>query len=219
MSYLSRMNLHPRRRGTTELLGNPWKMHAAVMSCFPPELTGDDSHRVLWRIDRSEHAISLIIVSRDQPSFIHLQEQAGWENQSSWDSVRYDPFLNRMQEGDIYRFRLTANPSKTIRTDNGERKQVGLLTLADQTKWLTERTEEKGFSITSPGPDEDPMFQVTKKGLQRFRRGQRTVTLATAQYDGILRVTDPNQLRKTLTDGIGRAKGFGMGLLTLAPAR
>ena len=218
MSYLSRMRLHPRRRGTTELLANPWKMHAAVMSCFPPEFTDESTNRVLWRIDRSEHSISLYMVSRDKPSFTHLQEQAGWENQPSWDTARYDPLLNRIRTGATYRFRLTANPSKTIRTEAGERKQAGLLSAADQTKWLTERAEKNGFSVSDPESSDSPAFQITSKGLLRFNRGRRTVTLARAQYDGVLTVTDPDQLRRALVDGIGRAKGFGMGLLTLAPA-
>ncbi|MCK7638515.1 type I-E CRISPR-associated protein Cas6/Cse3/CasE [Corynebacterium sp. P7202] len=222
MSYLSRMNLHPRRRGTTDLLNNPWKMHAAVMSCFPPDLTSDGNHRVLWRIDRSDHAISLLIVSRDQPSFTHLQEQAGWENQTSWETARYDPFLNRIQTGSSYRFRLTANSSTTLRTENRGRKQLGILDAKGQQEWLIKRAEKRGFSVSIPDPGADPdvkpTFQVTNSALRRFHREQRTVTLATAQYDGILTVTDADQLRKTLTDGIGRAKGFGMGLLTLAPA-
>ena len=217
MSYLSRMHLHPRRRGTTELLTNPWKMHAAVMSCFPPEFTGSPASRVLWRIDRSEHSVGLYIVSRDRPSFIHLQEQAGWENQTSWETARYDPLLSRIQEGATYRFRLTANSSKTIRTPAGERKQAGLLSTEDQTKWLTERAMKNGFSVSDPDSPDSPAFQITSKGLLRFNRGQRTITLARAQYDGLLTVTDPDQLRRALVDGIGRAKGFGMGLLTLAP--
>lgn len=50
-----------------------------------------------------------------------------------------------------------------------------------------------------------------------FRRGQSRVTLTSAAYEGRLTVSDPNLLRKSLTHGIGRGKGYGCGLLTLAP--
>jgi CRISPR system Cascade subunit CasE len=38
-----------------------------------------------------------------------------------------------------------------------------------------------------------------------------------ATYDGILTVTDPALLRRALCHGVGRAKAYGCGLLTLAP--
>lgn len=53
----------------------------------------------------------------------------------------------------------------------------------------------------------------------RFDRQGKTVTLVTATFESQLRVTDPGALRHTLTHGIGPAKGYGCGLLTLAPLR
>lgn len=43
------------------------------------------------------------------------------------------------------------------------------------------------------------------------------VKVVTVTYDGHLTVTDPHALRRTLTQGIGRAKAYGCGLMTLAP--
>jgi CRISPR system Cascade subunit CasE len=45
---------------------------------------------------------------------------------------------------------------------------------------------------------------------------RRDVHLRTATYDGLLDVTDPDALRRTLTGGIGHGKAYGCGLLTLA---
>ena len=50
-----------------------------------------------------------------------------------------------------------------------------------------------------------------------FTRQGSTVTLTSAVYDGVLVVDDPELLRTALLDGIGRAKGYGFGLLTLVP--
>lgn len=45
---------------------------------------------------------------------------------------------------------------------------------------------------------------------------RRRVKIVTATYDGRLLVTDPDALRVVLTAGIGKAKAYGCGLLTLA---
>jgi CRISPR system Cascade subunit CasE len=38
-------------------------------------------------------------------------------------------------------------------------------------------------------------------------------------FEGRLLITDPDALRAALVTGIGPAKGYGCGLLTLAPVR
>ncbi|WP_258184643.1 MULTISPECIES: type I-E CRISPR-associated protein Cas6/Cse3/CasE [unclassified Bifidobacterium] len=43
------------------------------------------------------------------------------------------------------------------------------------------------------------------------------MTLASATFDGVLVVDDPDLLRHALVEGIGRAKGYGFGLMTLVP--
>jgi CRISPR system Cascade subunit CasE len=53
--------------------------------------------------------------------------------------------------------------------------------------------------------------------VDRFRRQHATVTLTRATFEGQLVVADPHALRKTLTAGLGSAKAYGCGLLTLAP--
>ena len=49
--YLSRMYLNPQRRQGRALLASPQKMHAAVLSSFPP-IPVENDERVLWRLDR-----------------------------------------------------------------------------------------------------------------------------------------------------------------------
>lgn len=38
-----------------------------------------------------------------------------------------------------------------------------------------------------------------------------------AQFDGALQIEDPERLRTALTAGMGRAKAYGCGLMTLRP--
>ncbi|MBB1247270.1 type I-E CRISPR-associated protein Cas6/Cse3/CasE, partial [Streptomyces durbertensis] len=46
---------------------------------------------------------------------------------------------------------------------------------------------------------------------------RQPVRLVTVTYDGRLKVTDPDALRRTLTQGLGKARAYGCGLMTLAP--
>ncbi|MFC6987127.1 type I-E CRISPR-associated protein Cas6/Cse3/CasE [Streptomyces cirratus] len=103
-------------------------------------------------------------------------------------------------------------------------------TARQQLDWLLERTERHGFTIPAinesapaPGLGEPgtpaPAVTLTARDVLRFRKGSTgpQVTLSTATYQGRLQVTDPDTLRHTLLNGIGPAKAYGQGLLTLAP--
>ena len=92
---------------------------------------------------------------------------------------------------------------------------------------MLKKAPANGFEIptfmTSSDPETDPesAFQVTRRQVLSFSRqdheGRRgRVTLTQAEYEGVLVVTDKDLLINTLKAGIGRAKGYGCGLLTLA---
>ena len=79
------------------------------------------------------------------------------------------------------------------------------------------RAGKHGFTIPDTAGKE-PDVAVNGRRTWRFTRQGQTFTLATATYEGRLEVTDPLMLRQALTHGIGPAKGYGCGLLTLARA-
>ncbi|MDT0385955.1 type I-E CRISPR-associated protein Cas6/Cse3/CasE [Streptomyces dubilierae] len=113
--------------------------------------------------------------------------------------------------------------------------RVAHRTAAQQLQWLLDRCERHGFSIfdatatpAAPGLHTEhqdlsagPAVTVVSRDMLRFRKrpdGPRR-TLSTATFEGRLRVTDLDTLRASLLGGIGPAKGYGQGLLTLAPLR
>ncbi|MEU0738734.1 type I-E CRISPR-associated protein Cas6/Cse3/CasE [Streptomyces sp. NPDC006134] len=121
-------------------------------------------------------------------------------------------------------------------TDASERRRgfrVAHRTAAQQLTWLLTRAERHGFTIptTDTGPGialgtgtdvpagPAPAVSLIARDTLRFRKGKDgpRVTLSTATFQGRLRVTDPEALRAALLGGIGPAKGYGQGLLTLAP--
>ncbi|MCG2803615.1 MAG: type I-E CRISPR-associated protein Cas6/Cse3/CasE [Cellulomonas sp.] len=227
--YLSRIQLNPRRREARWLLGSPQRVHAAVLQSFPDPPTGDRSGepRVLWRLDHDHDRVLLYVVSPDQPDFAHLAEQAGWPTTERGTVKRYEPLLDRLELGQRWAFRLTANPTQYLRRpDQARAQRVGHVTVGYQELWLQERAAALGFRIAGA---QSPELVVTRRAVESFTRrdpsfgdraaSRRTVTLAVAQFDGALEVTDPQALRTALVVGIGPAKAYGCGLLTLAPLR
>ncbi|WP_016906473.1 type I-E CRISPR-associated protein Cas6/Cse3/CasE [Streptomyces xiaopingdaonensis] len=245
--YLTRFRVNAARSGARYLLSSPQRLHAAVLAGFPClPADPADRPRILWRLDhRTRTDVQLYVVSPDRPDLTHLVEQAGWPaltepDAPGWESRHYRPFLGRLAKGDHWAFRLTANPVHSIRRQEGEpTKRTAHVTARHQLGWLLGQQARHGFELL-PGvaPDaEDPLhrYAATVHGRRdlAFRKrpddptprtnpkdgGRRggAVTLVTVAFSGRLEVTDPDALRNALTQGIGRGKAYGCGLLTLAP--
>ncbi|WP_225844913.1 type I-E CRISPR-associated protein Cas6/Cse3/CasE [Streptomyces sp. HPF1205] len=229
--FLTRFRINTARREGRELLGSPHRMHAAVAMSFPDLPSRDgDGPRVLWRVDRNSSAeVLLFLVSPGRPDLTHLVEQAGWpaSQTAGWQTYDYSPFLGRLTEGSTWAFRLTANPVHAIRRKEGEpTKRTAHITPRHQAAWLLAKQESAGFAVVETPADkrvlqhgDEHQLVVRDQRALRFAKAseQRTVTLTTVTYDGLLRVTDPAALRRTLTQGLGKAKAYGCGLMTLAP--
>lgn len=216
--FMTRIPLNRRRRGAVKLLGNRHAMHAAVMSAFPPGTATDTAEgRVLWRVDTRGEATELLIVSPAKPCLAHVVEQAGWTG-SEWETREYADFLARLSENREYLFRFTGNPTHRMTTAAGRKQIVGHVTNEHQRSWFLEKIAQHGFVVASGSSDVGGEELVLReRDTAVFSRQSRRVTLVTAAFEGRLRVTDVELARHALTHGIGRAKGYGCGLLTLMP--
>lgn len=213
--FLTRFQFNPQRRGAQKLLASPHALHAAVLSGFAEE-SESETGRVLWRLDSLGLRAILYIVSPDAPDLTHLVEQAGWPTTQTWVTKPYAPLLDQLEPGDRFAFRLTANPIHNVRQETGTRgKPIGHVTVAEQEKWLLARQERSGFEVTHTAKG-DSTLSVSDRRALSFRRGAAQVTLTVATYQGILQITDADQFRRVLVNGLGRAKGYGCGLLTIA---
>lgn len=218
--YLTRFEINTARRGARTLLSSPQNVHAAVLSAFPSGTAEPGEHgRLLWRIDAIGPATHLYLVSPDKPDLTHLVEVAGWPSTQGWVTKDYDALLDRLTTADRWAFRLRANPTRSGRktSESPTTQRFGHLTAAQQLTWLTSRAQKAGFEIPI-GHLEQPQAAVVQRDVLRFDRRGSQVTLATATYEGTLIVRDPAAVRRTLTHGLGPAKGYGCGLLTLARA-
>jgi CRISPR system Cascade subunit CasE len=73
-------------------------------------------------------------------------------------------------------------------------------------KWLNDRASESGFRILES--------QVQSYSREIFQRKGESVTIGMVDFHGVLNVADPDKfLSDCLFKGIGRAKGFGCGLM------
>lgn len=219
MTYLTQMRINPARRGAARLMASPQAMHAAVLAGYALE----DAGRVLWRIDHTNrHQVTLYVVGPHEPDFTHLVEQAGWPTTEAWRTTDYAPFLSRLQAGQVWRYRLTANPVRVEPPAEGAKRGVVRphVTVAQQEAWLRTKAADWGLE---PLPEEQGGVVVQEKGREAFSKkgeegGRRRVTLARTTFVGVCQVTQADVLRASLVAGMGRAKAYGCGLMTLAPA-
>jgi CRISPR system Cascade subunit CasE len=207
--FLSRIELDAQRRDTLRALSTPQVMHAAVESCFP--LSPQGNVRKLWRVDRLGSSLFLLVLSLEAPLFPDFAAQFCPPGVSG-ETKAYAPLLARVAKGQVWRFRLAANPTHREKRDGDRGKVFGHVTVAYQKEWLSKKALSHGFA-----PDAD--FDVVRHERLRFRREGRFVTLDTATFEGALRVTDEDVFKDALLHGIGRAKAYGCGLLTIAAVR
>lgn len=161
-----------------------------------------------------------------------------------WQTRSYAPLLDRLEKEQRWGFRLTANPVHHIRrTDDEPIKRTAHQTPHHQMGWLldSKRQERGGFRILEKPKDKRLLpggtahggsehhgdrYELTvrdhrshafdKSRAVGARRG-KPVSLVTATFEGRLEVIDPELMRRTLTQGLGKAKAYGCGLMTLAP--
>jgi len=120
------------------------------------------------------------------------------------EEPRLTSYMPRFAVGQILAFRLRCNP-----TVKRQGNRCALRTETERMTWLERKAEKGGFVVCRADIKAlDPITTCTAKA--------QTVTLNSVQYDGLLRVVDPDRFRETLEGGIGSAKGFGFGMLSLA---
>lgn len=174
----------------------------------------------LFRIDPQSLGRAVILVqSAIEPNWDYAFHNACGLLASAPQIREYNP---EFKSGQPAFFRLMANPTRRLSrnsiglngepvTENwvGKRVPVANEQLA---QWLIRRIEpwaqiEEDKLVIQPG------YISVSKNEQGFKEQFRS-----ARYDGTLKITDPKQCFAALQSGIGSAKAFGFGLLSIAPA-
>jgi CRISPR system Cascade subunit CasE len=236
MPYLSRVYMNPLRTSAQRLLSNPHRMHAAVLGGLSRQPVAE---RVLWRLETAAHRATLLVLTQSTPSWEHLIEQAGWTaaDEPQAEIRSYEPLLARIERDREFRFRLRVNPvSSTMHPQKpseahrrqldpaGRRRGVRVAhrTAAHQLTWLMERVDKWGFTMPSTADGRDDVRVQERNRLVFVKNGTaggRRVVIQTATFEGRLRIEDPDRARSRLLEGVGAARAYGCGLITLAPVR
>jgi CRISPR system Cascade subunit CasE len=107
------------------------------------------------------------------------------------------------------RYRITANPI-TLQPHPANPAKTRRIALngPDATAWWSRHATRAGLTVHS-----------ADAAVRAFRRRDPTGPChSLIQFDGLATIADADRLRHALTRGIGKAKAYGAGLLTLAPA-
>ncbi len=217
--YLSRLLLNPYSRQVQSETADPYNLHRTLMQAFDSKRKDAD---VLHRLEVHPRngQIMLLVQSQLEPDWLYLQDSVYLLPSDPFDPLpnpAVRPLNFKLKDGQILRFRLVANPS--FKKDG---KRHAYYKEKDQRRWLETKgtgcVEKKrpslGFQILE--------MDVQKDGNQygRIQRDEikHKVTIHTVQYDGRLQITDTATFTTALQKGIGPAKAFGCGLLSLAPA-
>jgi CRISPR system Cascade subunit CasE len=247
--YLSRLLLNPHSRRVMAEMAHPYEMHRTFMRAFPEaadetKRKARDEFGVLFRaeVDEPRGLVKVYVQSSIEPKWSFLDEleaylctDAGMPRYEHKDIM---PALCKVRAGQVLSFRLRANPTARVakQGDPMKGKRVALAREDEQIEWLI----RKGQAGTEGAPGafellmkkvEDgsgearliPCVRVCPEGKKAGRkreaaRGHAT-THASVLFDGLLRVTDTDAFLGTLARGIGPAKAFGFGLLSVAPVQ
>lgn len=198
-----------------------------------------EQHQALWKLftvardERTDRAEFLFRAELKDglPVFYVLSKRQPQDQNALWnvESKIYKPDI---QAGDRLAFKLRVNPTVARPAAKGEnskrhdvvmdaKKRMNWKELPEESRpslaqvayeagacWLRDREERLGCSIDSHNLHVD--------GYQTWRqRSRKNIELATLDFEGVLTITDRTRFLDVLVHGVGRAKGFGCGLMLI----
>jgi CRISPR system Cascade subunit CasE len=165
---------------------------------------------------------------RNTPAYYIVSKRQPVDNDHLWkiETKDYAPVLTT---GQRFAFLLRVNP---VITRNGrrhdvvmhEKHEINYKKMDRKTrpssqemvekagiKWIQSRAEFSGFSLDDTAIRIDG-YQPHTSGR---KRGSKEIRYSTMDFRGILTITDPEAFKKTIMQGIGKAKAFGCGLMLI----
>ena len=208
--YLSQLILNPRSRDARRDSADDYQMHSTLCRLFT-DAPKDEKERVLFRIEHytADGLVRVLVQSYRAPDFSKLP--TGYCNTPPQTRHDYGEKLHALTPGQTMRFRLRANP--TIKQKG---KRLGLREPAEQQAWLERKLREAGAELLECRFMPHEVTQARKHKVDD-ETAPRQIHLGVV-FEGALRVTNPEDFRKHIEAGLGSAKGYGFGLLSLAPA-
>jgi len=239
--FLSQLEINPRSRDAQRDLADPYQMHRTLCRAFGSKAELEAA-RLLYRVDVLQNGATVVLVqTKTAPDWSTLPSNYCLE---APPTKEWQP---RLSDDQTLSFRLRANPTvcKDGKRRGLYDEHAQLMWLARKAEACgfslpQEEVEIEGKLVRRPAvqvvPEGETMTEKRENGCAvQFRRvdtiaGQhaketgkatgetKRALFSAARFDGILQVTDSNKLKETLENGIGPAKAFGFGLLSLRRA-
>lgn len=196
--YLSKVKINSKT-------GNPYDWHRILWTLFTEHQP--DDREFLFRVEQEwrSSGVDVLLQSNRPPG-------DGNPDVRVLASRDYHP---KLQQDQILRFRLVGNPIKTIKDERGRKNSRGEI----KTCRVPLVQEEQQLAWLNRKLDGAALIESAIVGSRRtiyFRKGGKAGKILAVTFDGILRITDSAKFLITLQNGIGPAKGFGCGLLSIA---
>lgn len=189
-----------RRRSTMMVIGNDEALHGLVYSGFP-----EVKNRVMYRLDKDKAGLYLTVRSSGVPDYTNVIEEYGWPRLPYEEQVSTSTVRTEYDEGDSLSFVLRA---KTVHRNKG--REAPIYGHDRLVQWLMNRSHVHGFRLVSVAVLGTGCMNVVKR---------RHVSMPWTDYAGRLVVEDADGFAQTLSEGLGRGKAYGMGLLMITGSK
>ncbi len=207
-AWLTQIVLNQRHAGVAEQITDANRLHQELMLLAPDGL-GESPRKavgLLYRLEETPAGVKILVQTRVRPKIDRLTD--GFATTVTTRDLA--PLLKNLSAGDHVRYRITANPTQRVGNSTTDPRKKGKLTVLAGERgelwWLT-RATANGLHP----------FSVTQSRLPDIHAGK--TRHAATRFDGVGIVTDADRLRQAVLDGIGRAKSYGCGLISLGPAQ
>lgn len=215
--YLSELLLNPRSAEARRDSATPYELHRTLARAFSTEADTDyrTQHGVLFRMEPLAHRqarLTVLVQSASAPDWNQLPAGYALSVQTKSLSWSFTP-------SQLLRFRLVANPTKKERrAGQPQGRRIALPDYVSQESDLPEPTPAQAWLRRKGQLHGFEVVWATSDGFWQGQGGARKQALPFygVRFDGILRVLEPEKLQLAWQEGIGSAKAFGFGLLSLA---
>lgn len=213
--WLVRVEVNPRcHRVWSRGMLDGRALHRDVMR-LAPEALGSRPRKaadVLFRAEQSPSGLRILAQLTTPPRADNLDPEFAVSAQTR----DVGDMLASVSAGTRLRYRIDANPTKRLGNSAGDRKgQLVALHHADAENWWHRRAAESGLELLSTIAQIMPDI-LGSRTRDRDRR-EYVTRHAVTRFEGVAVVVDPERVRAAVTDGIGRARSYGCGLLSVAP--
>lgn len=211
--YLSRMTLYTSQLLPSQLLHlverGEYVMHQWLWMLFP----GSQERQFLYRREELQGAFRFFVLSKEAPA------------KSDIFQIECRPFDPVLSAGQALSFSLRANPTvckggkrhdllmEAKRQARGQSEEPEIWPYQQQVAeaWLARQGDQYGFSLREVRVDAYRQQQVASAKMRRM------IQFSNVDYSGVLVVNDPALFLLRMTQGYGKSRAFGCGLMMIKP--